>query len=119
MGNAHTNASGKLCIRLTTLLREAMSQPSAGKTLAPRSSREFSRLKRRIQDKRTINSEGTRGGVYPRNISEATDLARPMPSRVQLVDSRFGCVVSVDSAAAAPFAGRNAANVLPEASECT
>jgi len=87
-----------------------MSQPSVGKTLAPYSAESKINVR--------LIARGHVGG-YPRNISEATDLAGPMPLWVQLVDSCLGCIASVDSVAAAPFVGRNAANVLPQASECT
>jgi hypothetical protein len=70
------------------------------------------RLECRIQDKRTINKEGTRWGLpgeYPGSDR--------LGGAYALVGSRWGCVASVDSVAAAPFAGRNAAKVLPEPSD--
>ena len=46
---------------------------------------------------------------YSRNITEATNLAGPMPSWIHLVDASLGSKSSVDSVATATWAGRNAA----------
>src|SRR5713101_8606122 len=109
MANTHANATGKLCIRLVKLVRKAMSQPSVGKTLAPYNAESKINVR--------LIARGYEGATQ--GISRKRQIWGGMPLWVQLVDSCLGCIASVDSVAAAPFAGRNAANVLPKASECT